>query len=722
MIKLSSPKESICFNFENEDQRSFFDKAKKCDIIKNNNSVFLRKILSVKNQSLLNETLKQSKSQIFNHINTSKYEEKTFNVNNSSSNLTLNPNKIDNSFNQYLSPKICLEDINFNNTFKIDISPSKVQSPKIIVNKNKNLRLHTQKEKEKENINEQTPFSETIFSEKNNASIDSQKTLDQNIKGKYSLNTINTDFNINPEIKFSNLYTKNYIRKPVVIKFKKGFNCTNIKNETIKNDKLILSQEENKENIPNNNQQILKKVKTEEKIKPYNFYKKNTIETELFRCYEDLEKKSVEITKRKRKKNSINSTTNIKKENNLVELKESLENYRQRTKSNIKRKRKKKNNFINKNLKIEEFKTNNLILNSNTIAAGKIDEYNYHIKKCLIPNTSKNTHWHRQTSIQFNNINTSDINENKSMKNKKINFYQIPKVKSEELLVNNKNYENIKKKSIKINFIEENKTENIYNITLNTNNVNEAFNRFHISLNHNQDFNYKNYMIRKKYGKKTDKKDMSSNQLITKKYREDNKSNDNISELSHCLSQDFINPNSNDLHIKVNKKNKSGKKLIKINNSQQNINTYLDLEDKINNEINNHLHIINGIDMLNGFLSTYNRKILKEKFKSFCNYCNQIGFNNNTTILTNISHLSQLSELKYVKKIVQKDRNSKRKDSQNSKRLIKTKSFNAEKQKILILKRKEFGFFEKYENILDFINKFRLILINYSTKKNKAHI
>ena len=107
--------------------------------------------------------------------------------------------------------------------------------------------------------------------------------------------------------------------------------------------------------------------------------------------------------------------------------------------------------------------------------------------------------------------------------------------------------QNIKKKSIKINFIEENKTENIYNITLNTNNVNEAFNRFHISLNHNQDFNYKNYMIRKKYGKKTDKKDMSSNQLITKKYREDNKSNDNISELSHCLSQDFINPNSNDL-------------------------------------------------------------------------------------------------------------------------------------------------------------------------------
>ena len=712
MIKLSTQKESICFNFENEDQKNFFDKAKKCDIIKNNNSIFLRKILSVKNQSLLNETLKQSKSQIFNHINTSKYDEKTFNVNNSSSNLTLFPNKKDDSFNQYLSPKICLDEINFNNSFKIDISPSKVLSPKIIVNKNKNLRLHTQKEKE--NIKEQTPFSETIFSEKDIASIDSQKTLNQNNRGKYSLNTINTEFNINPEISFSNLYTKNYIRKPVVIKFKKGFNCTSIKNETINNDKIGLSQEENKNNIPNKNQQVLKKVKTEAKIKPYNFYKKNTMETELFRSYEDLEKKSVEITKRKRKKNAINSTTNFKKENNLVELKESLNNYRQKTKSNIKRKRKKKNNFINKNLKIEEFKTNNLILNSNTIATGKIDEYNYHIKKCLIPNTSKNTHWHRQKSMQFNNINISDINENKSMKNKKINFYQIPKVKSEDLLINNKNYENIKKKSIKINFIEENKTENIYNITLNTNNVNEAFNRFHISLNHNQDFNYKNYMIRKKYGKKANKKDMSSNQLITKKYREDNKSNDNITELSHCFSQDFLNPSSNELHIKVNKKNKTGKKPIKINNSQQNINTFLDLEDKINNEINYHLHIINGIEILNGFLNTYNRKLLKEKFKSFCNFCNRIGFINNTTILTNISHMSQLSELKYVKKIVQKNK--------NSKRIIRTKSFNAEKQKILILKRKEFGFFEKYEHVLDFINKFRLILIKYSTKKNTYNI
>ena len=60
MIEMESRKESICFNFEKDQQKqNFFDKAKKCDIIHNNNSVFLHKILSIKNQSLLNYTLKK---------------------------------------------------------------------------------------------------------------------------------------------------------------------------------------------------------------------------------------------------------------------------------------------------------------------------------------------------------------------------------------------------------------------------------------------------------------------------------------------------------------------------------------------------------------------------------------------------------------------------------------------------------------------------------------
>ena len=44
MIKMENKKESICFNFEKDEQKqNFFDKAKRCDIIHNNNSVFLHK-------------------------------------------------------------------------------------------------------------------------------------------------------------------------------------------------------------------------------------------------------------------------------------------------------------------------------------------------------------------------------------------------------------------------------------------------------------------------------------------------------------------------------------------------------------------------------------------------------------------------------------------------------------------------------------------------------
>ena len=59
-MNIEPQKESICFNFEkNGNKQIFFDKAKKSDIIRNNNSIFLHKILSVKNQSLLEYTLKK---------------------------------------------------------------------------------------------------------------------------------------------------------------------------------------------------------------------------------------------------------------------------------------------------------------------------------------------------------------------------------------------------------------------------------------------------------------------------------------------------------------------------------------------------------------------------------------------------------------------------------------------------------------------------------------
>ena len=68
MLKIVPHKESICFNFENNEEKQFFDKAKRSDIIRNNNSVFLHKILSIKNQSLLNYTLKKVQSQIEDYL------------------------------------------------------------------------------------------------------------------------------------------------------------------------------------------------------------------------------------------------------------------------------------------------------------------------------------------------------------------------------------------------------------------------------------------------------------------------------------------------------------------------------------------------------------------------------------------------------------------------------------------------------------------------------
>ena len=65
----NEPRKSICFNFEKDEQKqNFFDKAKKSDIIYNHDSVFLHKILSVKNP-LLDNILRQNKTQILNNSN-----------------------------------------------------------------------------------------------------------------------------------------------------------------------------------------------------------------------------------------------------------------------------------------------------------------------------------------------------------------------------------------------------------------------------------------------------------------------------------------------------------------------------------------------------------------------------------------------------------------------------------------------------------------------------
>ena len=98
---------------------------------------------------------------------------------------------------------------------------------------------------------------------------------------------------------------------------------------------------------------------------------------------------------------------------------------------------------------------------------------------------------------------------------------------------------------------------------------------------------------------------------------------------------------------------------------------------------------------------------------------------NYSTVYTNIS---QNSGLKYVKKIIpistKFSRESLAKINKNFTKtsVMKKNVFNVEKQKLIILKRKEFGFFERYEHCVDFIDNFRISLIKFllNGKKNKC--
>ena len=222
MIKMEQHKESICFDFGKDQQKqNFFDKAKKSDIIHNNNSVFLHKILSVKNQSLLDYTLKNSHSEIKN-LNYSS-ETKKSNINQSSSNRTLYHNQTE-TFDQNTLAKL-LSDINFNSPHSNSNSKANIfNSPKIVVNKNKNLGNINQKggtDKEKEKENERICLN-TYFN-KDNIYNNKDRSRKENIN-------LSNEYFLNPEISFSNLYTSKYLRKPVVIKFNNNINPINLIN------------------------------------------------------------------------------------------------------------------------------------------------------------------------------------------------------------------------------------------------------------------------------------------------------------------------------------------------------------------------------------------------------------------------------------------------------------------------------------------------------------
>lgn len=312
MNKNKFQSEILTYDLDGDKTKDLFANAKIREIVQNNNSIFIPTILSVKNLSLLNQTLGNNKSvKIF---------------------------KCNKGLNKTLDKNILKEDLNINNNHNKSISNFISPNNKIIVNKNKNLGNYTQKEKENysnyynQNINYKKEFKQKLL----------KKPLSPKI-----------DF-VNTDLSPSNLYKNKYLRKPVVIKFENGFNINNIYNNSCifnNNDKNFCR------NIAHNKETKVVKSKTDMTIKSYNFKENPKHESELYRNYLDLEKKSFEISKRKLRKNLSGGITNIKKDN-LRDIKKYLKEIKN-SHSNSKSKEKIENNIEENNAKLKIIKFKN---------------------------------------------------------------------------------------------------------------------------------------------------------------------------------------------------------------------------------------------------------------------------------------------------------------------------------------------------------------------------
>ena len=763
MIKMESPKESICFDFVKDEQKQiFFDKAKKCDIIHNNNSVFLHKILSVKNQTLLDYTLKKNETEnLKDNLNASSEKKKSNHKSASNRNLQRNKTFKQNSLTNLLAEINFGSPQNIFSNSKTNIFSPRVASPKIIVNKNKNLGTIIQKEKDKDkekNKENENIYSNTYFNKDNTNNKTKNKTDSQNLNNEYF---------INPDISFSNLYTSKYIRKPVVIKFNNGINpinitnsinstsCNNYSAQKIDFSMSLQEKEENKGNKENN--YLKDRIKTDERIKPYNFYEKSQLKSELYRSYEDLERKSMEISRRRLKKNGSSKFENFKKDTNLVDVKQSMDNFMQKFKSkkriNNNSKREFKTKIISKNRRVKNIsviKNKDTSFNSFKTKDNENENNNFIMNKENINlnhnfwQEERNFHYNNDNDI--NNENNNNININKNIKT--LNFknmynkYNQKKINNNEKRNRNKNEAKfyIKRNNMSINLIEDQKNENVYNISLN-----ECNNFNNNSLNYNNSFNSKKSFIRKKYGKKNNinkilenyKTQINNNRkennrvnkspVVNKKFIEDYKANNNLT-LSISQSQLFLTKNNSNINIgnigkqiKVNKKSNSSHKKIS-RKEKKSLPSILEEEEKIKNEIKNNLNIINAIENINDFIKIRINKNLKETFNILIDYYNQLKTINYSTVMTNIS---QNTGLKYVRKIIPVNNKFNRENiakinKYNSKtNLAKKNYFNIEKQKLIILKRKEFGFFERYEHCIDIIDNLRKNLIKYSFTEKK---
>ena len=454
----------------------------------------------------------------------------------------------------------------------------------------------------------------------------------------------NEKLTINKEITESFLYRNNYIRKPVEIKFENGFKFSNLSNNlNICNNSPISSK--NKNNCFNKNEERKDncvKLKTNVKLKSDIFFGKNidTSDGELYRNYKELEKKSLEISKRKIRKNLSSKVIDFKKDTNLGEIRHSLKN--------IKNSKSKKNRGNNK-LKV--------------------------IKVSNIKDISNNIKLLNNQYILVNSIKDNSINEN--------NFKTL----------------NIKKALNKTNNYQETNSNNDFNSKNKEKKINKNSNNF-IGHNSHKIIHLKNYP----------KNEMNINEKNSQKKNYD---------------------------ININKR--TPKKIIEINLNKD-INYH-----EIKNQNNKPKNIYKNKSPINKIICRYSTPLVKKKFKedfhinsnekntshsnnnSYLNLSaskNKINFQTNAREINNISKKQKINILpsieeesssKFHNKFILKtmESNEKTKEEFSKVKIIKKSVFNVEKQKIILLKRKKFDAFQKYENCKDFIDNIRLKIIKY---------
>ena len=262
--------------------------------------------------------------------------------------------------------------------------------------------------------------------------------LNNTIKGKKLVVDANKYEDDNNTMSLRTIKHPSYIRKPLVIKFEKDININNIYNN---------SNIYNSNNITNVISEKIEynKAYTERRAKHYVF--SDIIEKpELFRNLEDLEKKSLEISKRKKmKKNFSNKYLfDIKKDNNLIDIRLSLDAIRRASINKMnKTSREPKEKYSVKNNKIIYAKTNknNTINNIKKLFIVKNNNNNYKTisnDKMGINEASLLKKIYIEDTIPENvltlSIDKTKTNKNLSLSNKKNKFIEkiLPSISEED--------------------------------------------------------------------------------------------------------------------------------------------------------------------------------------------------------------------------------------------------------------------------------------------------